>query len=361
MFERLRVPFNWRGDGVIARITSEQLVADLQKIGVPAVNVSQVVVPGSPFPQVTTDEAEVGRLAAEHFLERGHTDFAYYAAPHREHYRDRVVESFRARLPASLRAFPVFEQDRYIATPLSSHDSSKRLRAMIRSLPRPTGFLCWSTAGGHAVTEACRQLGVSVPDDIAVMSADLDRLMAKISLPPLTCIDHHARQVGYRAAQALQAIMEGQPWRAQASLIKPAGVLPERSTDALVTSDDKLNAAINFVRQNFQRPIQVGDILRAVDVSRRALEVRFRVRLGRSPAAEIRRIRVEHAKRLLESSDLPISDVATEAGFHCPEVMQRAFRRELDLTPTEYRRHRDENSPGRFYAEDAQPAASRSS
>ncbi len=63
----------------------------------------------------------------------------------------------------------------------------------------------------------------------------------------------------------------------------------------------------------------------------------FRALLGRSPAAEIRRIRLEHARRLVAHGDLPLAEVARRCGFGHVESLTRAFRRAYRQTPAAYR------------------------
>ncbi|NLC82767.1 MAG: helix-turn-helix transcriptional regulator, partial [Lentisphaerae bacterium] len=55
-------------------------------------------------------------------------------------------------------------------------------------------------------------------------------------------------------------------------------------------------------------------------------------------AAEIRRCRMEQAKTLLETTDLPVPDVAEQSGFGSPEYLAAVFRRAFGLTPLKYRR-----------------------
>ena len=78
-------------------------------------------------------------------------------------------------------------------------------------------------------------------------------------------------------------------------------------------------------------------VLTVVAISRRILEQRFKRALGRSPAAEIRRVRLARATELLASTDWPISRVARASGFAHVEGMNRVFKRELRQTPSEYR------------------------
>jgi LacI family transcriptional regulator len=102
--------------------------------------------------------------------------------------------------------------------------------------------------------------------------------------------------------------------------------------------DDLLAAAVRFIKHHCHERIQVGNILEEVPISRRALEKGFRKWLGRSPAEEIRRIRVDRAVQLLCDTSWSMPRIATAVGFDRPELLTRAFRRELSTTPSEFRR-----------------------
>jgi len=77
--------------------------------------------------------------------------------------------------------------------------------------------------------------------------------------------------------------------------------------------------------------------LQQVPLSRRMLEIRFREVLGRSPAAEIRRVRLERARRLLIETRLPIPRIAVACGFVEPGSLARAFRKEFGVSPSKLR------------------------
>jgi LacI family transcriptional regulator len=102
-------------------------------------------------------------------------------------------------------------------------------------------------------------------------------------------------------------------------------------------------AAVRFIRAQAHRPLRVGEILRAVPVSRRSLERGFRQALGRSPLEEIRRVHVERARHLLAETDWSMPAVAGGAGFADAKQLSTRFRQATGLTPTAYRRafHRE--------------------
>jgi transcriptional regulator GlxA family with amidase domain len=64
----------------------------------------------------------------------------------------------------------------------------------------------------------------------------------------------------------------------------------------------------------------------------------FRAEIGVTPAQYVEQLRVELARRLLETTDRPVDQIAREAGFGTAETLQRSFRRRVRTTPGEYRR-----------------------
>ncbi len=63
----------------------------------------------------------------------------------------------------------------------------------------------------------------------------------------------------------------------------------------------------------------------------------FRSETGVAPAAYVEGVRVETARRLLETTALPVERVAESAGFGTPESLRRTFARRVGLSPREYR------------------------
>jgi AraC-like DNA-binding protein len=103
-------------------------------------------------------------------------------------------------------------------------------------------------------------------------------------------------------------------------------------TDRLVAE------AVRFIWSQAERTMTVGDVVEHFPVARRSLERRFHRALGHTILDEIARCRVDRAKRLLQETDLPLKQVAYMAGFPTSQCMTKAFHREEDLAPTEYRR-----------------------
>jgi transcriptional regulator GlxA family with amidase domain len=76
-----------------------------------------------------------------------------------------------------------------------------------------------------------------------------------------------------------------------------------------------------------------------VGMSTRTFARIFRQELGVTPAAYVEGMRVEAARRLLETTQRAVAEVARVSGFGTVETMHRVFKRTMRVTPGEYRRH----------------------
>ena len=203
----------------------------------------------------------------------------------------------------------------------------------MKSLPKPTGLLAWNDVRGRQITEACRHCRIKVPEEIAVIGGGMDELLGDISFPPLTTVDPSAKQVGFQAASLLHKIMSGEKPLTLKTLIPPAGVITKQSTDILAVKDKYLVKALTFIRENALKKIGVDDVVRQVPLSRRSLEQHFRDELGFSPADEIRKIKLEHARQLLINTYWPIAKIAFACGYRTSEIFTRAFSKYYKQSP----------------------------
>ena len=121
-------------------------------------------------------------------------------------------------------------------------------------------------------------------------------------------------------------------------LIAPSGIVERRSSDIVRVDDPFVLKAIQFIRRHSRDRICVGDVVREVGISRRSLESRFAASLGRSPAREILKTRIDVAKGLLLQTNLKLQAVAASVGFRRYQAFFAAFGRQTGMTPGNYRR-----------------------
>jgi LacI family transcriptional regulator len=120
--------------------------------------------------------------------------------------------------------------------------------------------------------------------------------------------------------------------------IPPVRVAVRQSTDFIVIEDADVAQAAQFIRQYACQGIDVDRVVREVGVSRRTLELKFQRYMGRAPKAEIRRVRIEHAKILLTRTKKTIDAVAHMSGFPSTKYFATAFYREVGVMPSAYRK-----------------------
>ncbi len=316
----------WEGHGVIARIENPRVAEVVRSWGRPAVDVSAArLLPDLPW--VETDDAAISKLAANHLLERGLRHFGY-CGDNRFNWSIWREEHFRARLAEA----------GYIcdAGP-SPRRGGDELADWVRSLPKPVGILACYDIRGREVLDACRRAEVAVPDEVAVIGVDADDLMCELSDPPLSSVVPNARHTGWVAAELLDALMAGRPVAPEAHRIPPLGVTTRRSTDTLAVEDSDLAAAVRYIRENACAGVNVADVVARLPLSRRVLEARFLKVLGRSPHAEILRVRLERVKALLARGESSLDTIARHTGLRHGVYLSAVFKRELGETPGQFR------------------------
>lgn len=99
----------------------------------------------------------------------------------------------------------------------------------------------------------------------------------------------------------------------------------------------RLISVITFVTENYGEEIEVTDMAEHVLLSVSQLQREFSKNFGITPNRYLREVRVGVVRHLLESSDLPLSTIATDCGFYDQSHMTRQFKSTTGLTPLKYR------------------------
>jgi|APLak6261659120_1056016.scaffolds.fasta_scaffold02267_2 LacI family transcriptional regulator len=325
---------HWEGDGIIARVDSDEIAQALRRKGLPVVDVSAERA-RSEFPRVSIDNRAVARLAAEHLLGKQLRHFAYCGDGESLWSNQRGL-AFQAAIKAQgLRC----EEFRTEPRAVRSWDAEvQALAKWLRQQPRPLGLFACFDGRAQFVLEACHAARLSVPEEVAVLGVDNDQLICDLCDPPLSSVLPNARRTGYEAASILTRLMNGKkPVAADSREIEPVRVVERRSTDALAVNDRHVGAALQYIRAHAQDGIGVKDILRAVPVSRTLLERKFVRVLGESPHRHIKRLKLERVRQLLAETDVPIARIADLTGFESPSYLSAAFKKETGVTPRSFR------------------------
>ena len=102
--------------------------------------------------------------------------------------------------------------------------------------------------------------------------------------------------------------------------------------------DQRITQALELIRSSFDKEIAVTELARAVHLSYPQFNRLFVKQLGISPIRYINQLRLDKAKELLYTTDLPIQAVATECGFKDIYYFSNFFRAATGCSPTQYRK-----------------------
>jgi len=330
---------DWRGDGVVGTIYTQEERDMVDALSMPFVNTSSGNYADG-IPSVHVDNEMIGEMAAKHlmqcevdcFLFVGPTDVAYM--------NQRYVGLKRAlELERHECSFVRYRPKGEI---LGKHVSTEVVRPsdlleLLKDLAAPTGIMAGSDLIGFAVLEACRRLGLRSPEDVAVIGVNNDEMYCNLAHSSLTSIDVQAREVGFQAAKMLDGLMSGETIKETLVLIPPERVIYRDSTDRSRSKHSEVARALRFIRNHPSEFIDVSDVLDTVPVSRRWLEMRFKAEVGHGIYQEIRRVHVERAKELLTTTQLSITLLSRECGFNSPERFDFAFRKLVGMSASEFR------------------------
>ena len=325
--------------GIIARVDAHNY-EPLQALGLPIVDVL-CSRPELAFPRIETDDALVARIAFDHLYECGFRYFAFagyrgahYSEARLQHFRNRALEhdcTLEVYETASDRRDTLFEVERTGAF------DSESLGNWLRGLRKPIGLMACHDIRGQQIMNACRSLGISVPDEIGVIGVDDDDTICPLSDPPLSSVRPDAETVGFVAAETLESIMNGGDSNSKIRHVPPTRIVRRESTEVFAVEDRELAQVCRFIRLNACRGIDVSDVVEFSNLSRRQLERRFRTELDRTPREEITNVRIRRIKELLIETDLPLERIAALVGFSNTENVSVIFKRETGQTPGSFR------------------------
>jgi len=351
-------------DGVIARAT-RKLAQRAARSMVPVVNVWFSSPVWKSLPGVFADVSVMGRLRAEHLLTRGFRRFAALMLDD-----DRVqqfeVDAFvdtlaEAGYPCVTANVPL---DAY-ATLKNWRHTEQTIAAWMDEWQLPIGVYVGAESRGRMVVQMCHHRGWRVPEDVAIITGYNEETFCEHLRPTLSSVEVGFERIGYEAARLLDRLMDerakkgtgpicrngpkGASHRLDLSpfsappehfFLPPQGLVVRESTDFFAVDDPLIRAALEFIAANSHRKIGPDDVARAMATEPRTLQRRFQKYLGRPIATEIRRVRIERAKRELTQSERPLSEIARDVGFGPAKRMYEVFRRELGMSPREYRKQR---------------------
>ena len=334
----------WDGDGILTRTFTPQTARIIAALGVPAVELrSTRLGDGRPF--VGCDNAEIGRMVAEHFIERGYQRFGAYGLRNEDFFVERVRNFSSVLQERGFACELLNEADS--ERPADWERSQTRLAEWLGRLPKPAGVFAANDQLGVRLLDACQRAGIAVPEEVAVVGAENEETLCTFATPRLSSVQFNGQAVGFLAAQTLDHLMRGRAPGSPQQLVPPKGIVARESSEGCVIHDPLVARAVRMIRENASFGINVNDLCERLSASRSTLDRRMQAAIKRTPKQEILRVRFRDVERLLRETDLTIEAIAAQTGFNHSQYLQTAFKEWSGLSPGQFRQgHHKSVAPG---------------
>ena len=291
----------------------------------------------APALSVSHDSAATARVAARELLSTGFSNFAFVPAPEPNYWsrtRERVFSETIRKHGGTCAIFRADSPPEILDGEPSSIEWQTELRRFLRELPKPCGVFAANDVVGETVLKAARFEGISVPDEMAVLGVDNDERVCNRCEPLLTSIDPDFRRAGMLAAELLleAAAKGGTPPAAGRLHFGPLRVVYRESMRTGGISDKRAAEALALIRRDACAGLRAERVAAVFPCSRRLAFARFRKATGHTILEEIHAVQLETAKRLLETTDIPLKALSDFCGFEDPNSLRKFFRRETGET-----------------------------
>jgi LacI family transcriptional regulator len=328
ILKEFKLPKRWQGDGIIASLNhNKSLVAFVKKARVPVVDLS-IWRDDIELPRVVADNSAIGQLGAEHFLNMGHQHYAWFALTNDPVGQKRYIAYSDRLAKANLACIRL--DTAHLKDPVHM---AKRLK----KLPKPCAIYTKSDNDAAWLFNVCMDTNLRVPEEIAILGTDDNRLICENQAVPLSSVRHDLKTIGYEGAIMLGKLMSGQKLNKTLKLIPPSGITIRKSTNALAVTDPLIRKLLKYLQTHFRRSIGTTEIAEVFSVSRRNLEKRFRKSMHCSLHDYLIKIRINEAKRLLQYTSEPIETIAALTGFcHAPHF-SNTFKKKIGIPPSHFR------------------------
>lgn len=325
----------WKADVVIGQFAPGDDLSLFERKGI--IVIAQDYIQVFPdVPNITADYQLTGKMAAEHFLTKGYSNFAFFGYKG-VCWSEKRFEGFRDKIVASGHGDRLYLYDGQKLDNIWYYNSSE-LEQWLRDIPKPIAIMACDDNQGNLLLNVCNSIGIKIPNDVAVLGVDNDEVIDNLSDPTLSSIEVDIEQGGYELASMVEKMIKTPGYRGNDVVLRPVSVILRASTSVYATKDKEIVKALRFINDNIDKPIAVADILKEVPLSRRLLEIRFKKVTGSTVYSYISNRRIERFAHLLVQSNRTVSEITAMFGETDYNSICRRFKQIMGCSPIEYRK-----------------------
>lgn len=321
---------------VFTYVNDPRVVDAVLELGIAAV-VIPMAAPHPGVPNLLENWDKTGHMAADYFIGKGYTHFAY-AGFKKLMWAEKRRESFIKYI--SRYGYNVEIYEKLIA--VQKHNwklEDKHMAGWLKKLPKPVGIMCCNDDFAQQLLNACDIASLSVPEEVAILGVDNDELVCETCNPSLSSIALDHNKAGYEIGRLLDDMISGEDCEGRNILLSPIKIVSRKSSDNLAVNNQDVAKAVDYIQEYCKnRNLTVGDVVEHTFVSRRTLEKQFQKHLNCSIYSKIKELRVEYFKTLLIETDMPVYEIALKMGFKEIKHVSKYFQEETGMTPIAFRK-----------------------
>ncbi|MCH2176470.1 MAG: substrate-binding domain-containing protein [Lentisphaeria bacterium] len=294
-------------------------------------------------PSVCLDNIAIGRMAGKFFIERNFKRVtAFFPHPYflKKTFRDRIKGCEEA-LFASGVLFDFYQRDRSLMSQSESKENNAKInfyKDYLKNAPKPLGVFLMQDSDAVFLQLACNDLGISIPEEVAILSVNNEPMICPYTPVPLSSIDPGWENVGFYAGAMLNSLLEGEDLEELVKYIPPIGIEERLSSSIIAVEDRRVADAVSYIWQKLDNDPSVDDICRAIRVPRRSLTAAFKKHLGRGVKEEVQLQRIKRIQSLLLETKLTTVEIAYKLNFRSEFYLYKFFKKHTGMTTKAYRK-----------------------
>lgn len=340
----------WVGDGIIADLDNPEIEILLSRLDIPVVGIGSSYQDEKNYPAmpyIATDNVSLVNSAFNHLKDKGLETFAFYGLPenHKTRWASEREKAFNQIIESNGYTGTVYRGHR--TTPHTWQNDMDHLAEWLQSLPTPIGIIAVTDARARHLLQQCDLLNLMVPDKIAIIGIDNEELTSYLTHVSLSTVGQGCRSMGYSAAkmlhQQLLVLEKHEQPKIDNNTVYPRKIVPasevfeRQSSDYQAVKDPYVIKAMHYIRNNAFNGIKVDQVLDALMISRSNLETRFKEERGHSVHQEIHNSKLKRACELLASTNIAIAEIPELCGYPSLQYMYTVFKKDINMTPKDYR------------------------